>query len=152
MAGGRGAGGASVVQSIEPLTPAQVMISQFVSSSPTSGSLLSAQSPLQILCPPLSVPLPRFLSVSPKINKFLKKGIKKNVAIMRLGSLYKFEGPQLRSYVGTRLNLLEPPQTLLSMPEAGIDPVLPVARSTPLAVRVPKNCGVDRSPSGRAPQ
>ena len=50
--------GTWVAQSVECPTSAQVMISQFVSSSPTSGCLLSAQSPLQILCPPLSVPLP----------------------------------------------------------------------------------------------
>ena len=38
-------------------TSAQVMISQFRSWSSTSGSLLSAQSPLQIFCPPsLSLP------------------------------------------------------------------------------------------------
>ena len=37
-------------------TSAQVMISQFVGLSPTLGSLLSAQSPLQILCTPLSAP------------------------------------------------------------------------------------------------
>ena len=42
----------------EHLTSAQVMISQFVSSSPTLGSLLSAQSPLGTLCLPLSLPLP----------------------------------------------------------------------------------------------
>ena len=36
----------------------QVMISWFVSSSPTSGSLLSAQSPLWVLGPPLSAPPP----------------------------------------------------------------------------------------------
>ena len=53
-------------------TSAQIMISQFVSSSPTSGCLLSAQSPLQILCLFLSLPFPslRFVSLSlPKINE-----------------------------------------------------------------------------------
>ena len=50
-------------------TSTQVMISWFVSSSPTLGSLLSAQSLLQILC--LSAP-PHSLSLS-KINKTLKK-------------------------------------------------------------------------------
>ena len=38
-------------------TSAQYMISQFVSSSPTLGSLLSAQSLLRILCHPHSLPL-----------------------------------------------------------------------------------------------
>ena len=41
--------------SVRLLVSAQVVISWFVSSNPTSGSLLSAQSPLQILCPPLSL-------------------------------------------------------------------------------------------------
>ena len=34
-----------MAQSVERLTLAQVMISQLVSSSPTSGSVLTAQSP-----------------------------------------------------------------------------------------------------------
>ena len=38
-------GGAWVAQSVKHLTSAQVMISQFVSSSPVSGSVLTAQSP-----------------------------------------------------------------------------------------------------------
>ena len=33
-----------MAQSVEPLTSAQVMISQFMGSSPTSGSVLTAQS------------------------------------------------------------------------------------------------------------
>ena len=46
--------GAWVAQSVKPLTSVQVMISQFVSSSPASGSVLTAQSlePLQMLCLP----------------------------------------------------------------------------------------------------
>ena len=44
--------------SIGLLISAQVMISRFVSSSPALGSLLSAQSLLQTLCPPVSAPLP----------------------------------------------------------------------------------------------
>ena len=62
---------------VERLTLAQVMISQLVSSSPMSGSVLTAQSLelLWILCLPLSLPLPPLmgslsLSLSPsKINK-----------------------------------------------------------------------------------
>ena len=47
-------GSTCVALSVERLTSAQVLISRFVSSSPASGSLLSAQSRLQILClPPL---------------------------------------------------------------------------------------------------
>ena len=53
------------------LTSVQVMISRSVGSSPTSGSLLSAQSLLRILCPPLCAP--PLLALSPKINKFRKK-------------------------------------------------------------------------------
>ena len=54
-----------VAQLAECLTLAQVMISPFVSMSPTLGSLLLAcqQSLLRILCPPLSGP-------PPKINKY----------------------------------------------------------------------------------
>ena len=47
-------------QSVKHPSSAQVMISWFVSSRPALGSLLSAQSLLLILCPPLSLPL--FLS------------------------------------------------------------------------------------------
>ena len=46
----------------EHVTSAQVMVLRFLSSSPTSGTMLSAQSLLQILCPPLSAPPPRALS------------------------------------------------------------------------------------------
>ena len=54
---------------VEHLTSAQVIISQFVSSSPTSGSVLSAWSPLRILFPSLSAPPPLTLALSHKINK-----------------------------------------------------------------------------------
>ena len=43
-------GGTWVAQSVKPLT----LTHTFVNLSPTSGSLLSAQSPLRILCLPLS--------------------------------------------------------------------------------------------------
>lgn len=46
-----------VAQSVKHLPSAQFMISWLVSSSPTWGSLLSMQSPLQILCSPLSLSL-----------------------------------------------------------------------------------------------
>ena len=50
---------------------AQVTISQFVSSSSTSGSVLTVLSLLGILCPPLSLLLPHLCarSLSLKINK-----------------------------------------------------------------------------------
>ena len=61
-----------VAPSVKRLTLAQVMISRLVGSSPTSGSLLSAQNPLGILCPPLSLPL------SPVHTLFLSKRKSKN--------------------------------------------------------------------------
>ena len=64
--------GTWVAQSVKWLTSAQVMISQFGSSSPTPGSLLSAQSLLWIISPPLSLLLPCANSLS-KINIYLKK-------------------------------------------------------------------------------
>ena len=51
--------GASVAQSVKDRTSAQVMISQFVSSSPALGSVLTAQSPepdLDFASPSLSAP------------------------------------------------------------------------------------------------
>ena len=63
-----------MAQLVKRPTSAQVMISQFLSSSPASGSLLSAQSPLWILCPPLSVSLQLVLSLSlSKQTNFKKK-------------------------------------------------------------------------------
>ena len=50
-------------------TSAQVMISWFMSLSSASGSRLSAQSLLQILCLLLCLPLSRLFSLSLKINK-----------------------------------------------------------------------------------
>ena len=48
--------GTWVAQSVECLSLAQTMISRFLSLNPTSGSLLSAQSPHQALHPPLTAP------------------------------------------------------------------------------------------------
>ena len=59
--------GAWVAQSVNHLTSAQVMISQFVSSSPTSGSVLTAQSlepALDSASPSLSAPPPFMLCLS----------------------------------------------------------------------------------------
>ena len=50
--------------SVKHLTSAQVMISWFLSSSPTSGSPLLVQSPLQILCLPLSETALPLLAIS----------------------------------------------------------------------------------------
>ena len=59
--------GAWVAQSVERLTLAQVMISPFVSSSPASGSVLTAQSlepASDSVYPSISAPLPLTLSLS----------------------------------------------------------------------------------------
>ena len=45
-----------MAQLVQHPTLAQVMVSQFMNLSPTSGLLLSVQSLLQILCPPFSAP------------------------------------------------------------------------------------------------
>ena len=58
-----------VAQQVERPTLAQVTISQLVNSSPTWGSLLSAQSPLRILCPHLSLSLPLLSKINIKKNK-----------------------------------------------------------------------------------
>ena len=61
--------GTRMVQSGKHLTPAQGMILQFVSSSPASGSVLTAWSLLQILGLPLSLPLPCSCSLSLSLSK-----------------------------------------------------------------------------------
>ena len=65
-------GGAWGAQSVEHPTSAQVLISWRVGSSPTSGSLLSAQSLLGILSLSPALPLPCMQSLS-RINKHVKK-------------------------------------------------------------------------------
>ena len=65
-------GGAWVVQSVKCLTLAQVMISRFVGSNPTLGSVLTAQSlefASDSVSPFLSVPPPFTLSLSLSQNK-----------------------------------------------------------------------------------
>ena len=72
-------GGAWVAQSVKCLTliSAQVMISQFMNSSPTLGSLLSAQSLLCILDLPLSLcPSSALSQKYISIKKFLRIKIK----------------------------------------------------------------------------
>ena len=64
--------GAWVAQSVKRPTSAQVMISQFVSSSPTSGSVLTAQSlepASDSVSPSLSLPLPHSFSLSLSLLK-----------------------------------------------------------------------------------
>ena len=61
--------GAWVAESVKHLTLAQVMIPQLVTSNTTLGSALSAQSPLQVLCLPISLPsLTHVLLSLSKIN------------------------------------------------------------------------------------
>ena len=64
--------GAWVAQSVGRPASAQAMISQLMGSSPASGAVPTAQSPLRILCPPLAAPPPtRSLSVS--LNKEINR-------------------------------------------------------------------------------
>ena len=61
--------GTWVAQSVKRLTSAQVMTSQVMDSSPTSGSVLTAQSlepALDSVSPSLSLPLPNSRSLSQK--------------------------------------------------------------------------------------
>ena len=65
-------GGTWETQSVKRPTSAQVMISQFVSSSPTSGSVLTAQSlepPSDPVSPSLSVPSPAHVLSLPLSQK-----------------------------------------------------------------------------------
>ena len=70
--------GTLVAQSVKRPTSAQAIISQFMSSSPTSGSVLTARSlepALDPVSPSLSVSAPPLLTLRlslPKINKHKK--------------------------------------------------------------------------------
>ena len=72
-------GGTWVAQLVKHLTSVQVMISQFVRSSPTSDSVRTAQSltpALESVSPFLSLPLPNLcMHVRSQKKKFLKKDI-----------------------------------------------------------------------------
>ena len=69
--------GAWVARSVKHPTLAQVMISQFVGSSPTLGSVLTlrAWNLLQIMCPPLSAPSPLMLCLSLSLNHALSLSV-----------------------------------------------------------------------------
>ena len=83
-----------MAQSVERLTSAQVMISRFVSLSPTLGSVLTAQSlePAWDSVPPsLSLPHPSVHSVSlcfskknkcPKLKKIIKWYLRRLVVVL----------------------------------------------------------------------
>ena len=84
-------GGAWMAQSVKRLTSAQVMISQSVSLSPTSGSVLTAQSlepAADSVSPSLSFPsLACALSLSQKyinIKKIKYKDVSRNTVIVQL--------------------------------------------------------------------
>ena len=64
-----------MAQSVECPTLAWVMVSRFVSLSPTWGSLLSVPSLLQILCSPLSPPVPSLWVLSLSLKNIKKKKI-----------------------------------------------------------------------------
>ena len=66
-----GSWGAWVAQWVKHLTLTQVMISWFVSLSPTSGPLLSPKTLLQIPCPPLSAPFLLALLTDDAPSRFL---------------------------------------------------------------------------------
>ena len=73
--GGRRGPGARVAQSVKRLTLAEVMIPRSMSLSPTSGSVLTAQSPesaLDSLSPSLSLRLPYSCSVSVSLSRIKK--------------------------------------------------------------------------------
>ena len=68
--------GAWVAQSVKRLTSARVMISQFVSSSPALGSVLTAQGlepASDSVCVSLALPLPCSCSVSLCLSKINKR-------------------------------------------------------------------------------
>ena len=79
-----------MAQSVKHLTSAHVMISQLVSLSPTSGSMLTARSlVLQILCLLLFLSLPRLRArtLSQKqINVKTIKNVKKKTVFMLMES------------------------------------------------------------------
>ena len=71
--------GAWVAQSVKRPTSAQVMISQFVSSSPALGSVLTAQSlepALDSISPSLPAPLPFKLCLSVSVSVSVSLSLK----------------------------------------------------------------------------
>ena len=73
-----------MAQSVKRPTSAQVMISQSVGSSPTSGSVLTAQSlepASDSVSPSLSDPTPLVLSLSPSLLQKQIINIKQNLII-----------------------------------------------------------------------
>ena len=83
-----------MAQSVEPPTSAQVLISQFMSSSPASGSVLMAQSlepASNSVSPSLSGPPPLRRALSLSLSLSLSKiNIKKNKNKIIVASLFDF--------------------------------------------------------------
>ena len=105
--------GVWVTQSVKGPTSAPVMISQLVSWSPASGSLLSARSPLRILCAPPSLALAHLHMHMHTLSLSLCK-IKPNIQKIRM-------------------MMLQPPFTkhLLCMPGAVLFPLKPLQPGAP---------------------
>ena len=95
------AGGAWVAQSVKRPTWAQVMISRSVSSSPASGSVLTARNLLRILCLPLSLcPSPAHtlsLCLSVCLSLKNKEAFKKIVLIGESSPTLPLPPPQKKS-------------------------------------------------------
>ena len=78
-----------MAQVVERLASAQVMISPFLSSSPTSGSVVTAQSLEPVsdsVSPSLSLPLPVSLSVSapPQLMLCLSLSVKNKQTLKKI--------------------------------------------------------------------
>ena len=85
--------GTWVAQSVKHWSLAQIMISRFMSVSPTSGYLLSAQSPLWILCLPVSLPFPylhaHMLALSLSLSLSLSLFLSLSFSLSKINKHYK---------------------------------------------------------------
>ena len=111
--------------SVECPTSAQVTTSCSVNSSPASGSLLSGQSPRQMLYPPLSLPLPHLFSLS-KINiwgTWVAQSIKHLTPGFSSGHDLRVHGP--KPHTGLCTDSVEPAWDSLS-PSPSVPSSLPL--------------------------
>ena len=102
-------GGAWVAQLVKHPTLAQVMILQFLSSSPTTGSLLSVQSLLHT-CLPLSLHLPHSFYLK---NKYLKKKVAHSDSSFTVANFYILQKTKSQHTIIIKAKL----QTKLSSPQ-----------------------------------
>ena len=112
--------GAWVAQSAQRPTSAQVTISQLVSSSPASGSVLTAQNlepALDSVSPSVSLPLPHSCYVSLCVSKISKHRKKKKKSTQDLGQSPERGGDRLRQLLVTGRGS-EKKQTLQAIPAA----------------------------------